>query len=214
MVRGSSSDGGGIVPRGRPGRRCTTSPDQRPRRRVRQTRERASRRGRSARISTPCSICCHGGPGEDGTLQGALDLAGVAYAGPTAMGAALGMDKLAFGALMVDAGLPVLPRLSLDEDSRGARVPAAIHPQAALRRLVHRHRGRRGLPDRPRPSRGKHPPPARSGPRAVPRGPVRPAACGSNLAFPAAVGHRAAAQDSERRRDPRLSGQVRRGRRA
>jgi D-alanine-D-alanine ligase len=54
--------------------------------------------------------CCHGGPGEDGTLQGALDLAGVAYTGPTAAGAALGMDKLAFGAVAAAAGLPCLPR--------------------------------------------------------------------------------------------------------
>jgi D-alanine-D-alanine ligase len=61
-------------------------------------------------------ICCHGGPGEDGTLQGALDLTGVPYSGPTALGAALGMDKLAFGALMVYAGLPALPRLPLSQD--------------------------------------------------------------------------------------------------
>ncbi|MGH9102575.1 MAG: D-alanine--D-alanine ligase family protein, partial [Acidimicrobiales bacterium] len=40
-------------------------------------------------------VCCHGGPGEDGALQSALDLAGVRHAGPTAAGAALGMDKLA-----------------------------------------------------------------------------------------------------------------------
>ena len=63
-------------------------------------------------------ICCHGGPGEDGTLQGALDLAGVPYSGPTAMGAALGMDKLAFGALMVYAGLPALARVLLTRTDR------------------------------------------------------------------------------------------------
>ena len=57
--------------------------------------------------------CCHGRPGEDGTLQAALDLAGVAYTGPTVAGAALGMDKLAFGALMAQVGLPVLPRVLL-----------------------------------------------------------------------------------------------------
>jgi len=61
--------------------------------------------------------CCHGGPGEDGTLQGALDLAGLAYTGPTAAGAALGMDKLAFGAVAVGAGLPSLPRLALTPDA-------------------------------------------------------------------------------------------------
>lgn len=54
--------------------------------------------------------CCHGGPGEDGTLQGALDLAGIAYTGPDAAGAALGMDKLAFGGVVEAAGLPCLPR--------------------------------------------------------------------------------------------------------
>ncbi len=54
--------------------------------------------------------CCHGGPGEDGTLQAALDLAGIAYTGPTVAGAALGMDKLAFGHLVRGAGLPALPR--------------------------------------------------------------------------------------------------------
>ncbi len=66
-------------------------------------------------------VCCHGGPGEDGTLQGALDLTGVPYAGPTAMGAALGMDKLAFGALVIYAGLPALPRVPLSADSEEPR---------------------------------------------------------------------------------------------
>lgn len=55
-------------------------------------------------------VCCHGGPGEDGSLQAALDLSGVAYTGPSAAGAALGMDKLAFGSVVQGAGLPTLPR--------------------------------------------------------------------------------------------------------
>jgi D-alanine-D-alanine ligase len=61
-------------------------------------------------------ICCHGGPGEDGRLQGALDLAGIAYTGPSAEGAALGMDKFATGAVVVSAGLPSLPRRLLTRD--------------------------------------------------------------------------------------------------
>jgi len=68
-------------------------------------------------------ICCHGGPGEDGTLQAALDLAQVPYSGPTVIGAALGMDKLAFSALMVFAGLPVLPRVPLSESSEEPGFP-------------------------------------------------------------------------------------------
>ena len=62
-------------------------------------------------------VCCHGGPGEDGTLQGALDLAGIRYAGPSLAGAALGMDKLAFAAAVSAAGLPALPRALLREDT-------------------------------------------------------------------------------------------------
>ncbi len=61
-------------------------------------------------------VCCHGGPGEDGTLQAALDLAGVRYTGPSAAGAALGMDKLAFGGTVSGAGLPSLPRTALTVD--------------------------------------------------------------------------------------------------
>ncbi len=59
-------------------------------------------------------LCTHGGPGEDGSLQGALDLAGVNYSGPSVAGAALGMDKWAFGALVAAAGLSTLPRALLE----------------------------------------------------------------------------------------------------
>ena len=62
-------------------------------------------------------LATHGSPGEDGTLQGALDLAGLNYTGPTVAGAALGMDKWSFGALMVQAGLPSLPRWLLNADT-------------------------------------------------------------------------------------------------
>jgi len=76
-------------------------------------------------------VCCHGGPGEDGTLQAALDLAGVAYAGPTVAGAALGMDKLAFGAVMEGAGLPTLPRVLLGHDTAdvGFAPPYIVKPR-------------------------------------------------------------------------------------
>jgi D-alanine-D-alanine ligase len=62
--------------------------------------------------------CCHGGPGEDGTIQGVLDLAGVTYTGPSVAGAALGMDKLAFGDLCVAAAIPSLPRVALTESTK------------------------------------------------------------------------------------------------
>lgn len=62
-------------------------------------------------------LATHGGPGEDGSLQGTLDLAGVPYSGPTAAGAALGMDKWAFGAAMAAAGLATLPRALLSHET-------------------------------------------------------------------------------------------------
>jgi D-alanine-D-alanine ligase len=58
---------------------------------------------------------CHGGPGEDGTLQGLMDLAGLRYTGPGQAASALGMDKLAFGAAMAAVGLPTLPRTLVGE---------------------------------------------------------------------------------------------------
>jgi D-alanine-D-alanine ligase len=49
----------------------------------------------------------HGTHGEDGCLQGLLELSGIPYAGPGVLGAALGMDKIAMKALLKEAGLPV-----------------------------------------------------------------------------------------------------------
>ena len=53
---------------------------------------------------------CHGGPGEDGSLQAALDIAGMRYTGPSFWGAVIGMDKYLFHCLVHKEGLPVLPR--------------------------------------------------------------------------------------------------------
>ncbi|MER3396507.1 MAG: hypothetical protein C4318_06545 [Acidimicrobiia bacterium] len=55
---------------------------------------------------------CHGGPGEDGTLQAALDLCGIPYTGPSYVGAFVGMDKYLFYCMARDAGMPVLDRVA------------------------------------------------------------------------------------------------------
>jgi D-alanine-D-alanine ligase len=75
----------------------------------------ALRKDRPLAISAAV-VCCHGAPGEDGTLQAALDLAGVAYTGPDRASAAIGMDKLAFGEVCRGAGLAVLPRQAVLDD--------------------------------------------------------------------------------------------------
>ena len=51
----------------------------------------------------------HGTYGEDGTVQGLLELLGVPYVGPGVMASAMGMDKVAMKAAFQQAGLPVAP---------------------------------------------------------------------------------------------------------
>ncbi len=51
----------------------------------------------------------HGTYGEDGTVQGLLELLGVPYVGPGVMASAMGMDKVAMKIAFQQAGLPVVP---------------------------------------------------------------------------------------------------------
>jgi len=51
-------------------------------------------------------LALHGGAGEDGTIQGALDLAGIAYTGSGTLGSALAMDKDVAKRLFLAAGVP------------------------------------------------------------------------------------------------------------
>ncbi|MBS2965234.1 D-alanine--D-alanine ligase [Actinocrinis puniceicyclus] len=55
----------------------------------------------------------HGPYGEDGTLQGLLDLAGVAYVGSGVLSSAVSMDKEFMKRLLVSAGLPVGPYVAV-----------------------------------------------------------------------------------------------------
>ncbi len=50
----------------------------------------------------------HGPMGEDGTVQGLLELSGVPYVGAGVLGSAVGMDKDVMKRLLLQAGLPVL----------------------------------------------------------------------------------------------------------
>ena len=68
-------------------------------------------------------VCCHGGPGEDGSLQAVLDLCGLRYTGPSAAGAALGIDKLVFHSVVAAAGLPTLPRILLTPNTADVSFP-------------------------------------------------------------------------------------------
>ncbi|HVU50225.1 MAG TPA: D-alanine--D-alanine ligase family protein [Polyangia bacterium] len=67
----------------------------------------------------------HGTYGEDGTVQGMLELAGVAYVGAGVLGSAIGMDKDVAKRLLREAGLPVvdfqiITAAALRDDPRAA----------------------------------------------------------------------------------------------
>ncbi|MBS4030451.1 MAG: D-alanine--D-alanine ligase [Clostridiales bacterium] len=49
----------------------------------------------------------HGTYGEDGTVQGLLELAGIPYVGAGVLGSAVGMDKILMKSVLRQAGLPV-----------------------------------------------------------------------------------------------------------
>ncbi len=68
----------------------------------------------------------HGTYGEDGTVQGLLELAGIPYVGAGVLGSALGLDKDVQKRLWRDAGIPVVRYFSLTQaeaadDPRRAR---------------------------------------------------------------------------------------------
>ncbi|MFI5252246.1 MAG: D-alanine--D-alanine ligase family protein [Bacteroidota bacterium] len=54
----------------------------------------------------------HGTFGEDGTLQGLLELANIPYVGAGVLGSAVGMDKVVAKQLFEQAGIPVAPYVS------------------------------------------------------------------------------------------------------
>jgi len=63
----------------------------------------------------------HGTGGEDGSLQGLLELAGVPYVGAGVLGSAVQMDKDVTKRLLEEAGLPVVPGRVLRERDAARR---------------------------------------------------------------------------------------------
>ena len=54
----------------------------------------------------------HGTFGEDGTIQGLLELADIAYVGAGVLGSAAGMDKDVMKRLFRDAGIPIVKHVT------------------------------------------------------------------------------------------------------
>lgn len=83
-----------------------------------------------------CFLALHGPNGEDGTLQGMLEVLGVPYTGSGIMASALGMDKVRTGLLWAHHGLPTVPRRvarTLEEARAAAKAfgyPVFLKPPA------------------------------------------------------------------------------------
>nr|NIO61385.1 D-alanine--D-alanine ligase [Gammaproteobacteria bacterium] len=82
-------------------------------------------------------IILHGRYGEDGTIQGLLELLDIPYHGSGVLGSALGINKIQSKRLYEHAGLPVAPYLVLDRTDADAQtkvhdtlgLPAVVKPE-------------------------------------------------------------------------------------
>ena len=87
----------------------------------------------------------HGTFGEDGTVQGALELAGIAYVGAGVLGSAIGMDKDVAKRLLRDAGIPVVDFAVVTAGAFRARSSRRAAIAARFRLSPLREAGQRGF---------------------------------------------------------------------
>ncbi|MCU0809018.1 MAG: ATP-grasp domain-containing protein, partial [Candidatus Contendobacter sp.] len=71
-------------------------------------------------------IVLHGRGGEDGVMQGALELLGLPYTGSGVLASALGMDKLRTKQVWIGAGLPTPPWRLVESAAELAEAAAAL----------------------------------------------------------------------------------------
>ncbi len=76
----------------------------------------------------------HGTFGEDGTIQGLLELADMPYVGSGVLGSAAGMDKDVMKRLFAQAGLPIVPHVTLRRTEWEAHPRKAV---TAIERALH-----------------------------------------------------------------------------
>src|SRR5512142_3077214 len=76
----------------------------------------------------------HGTFGEDGTIQGLLELADIAYVGAGVLGSSAGMDKDVMKRLFRDAGLPIVKHVTVLR-SHWEREPTAV--RRGIERKLH-----------------------------------------------------------------------------
>ncbi|MDI6631904.1 MAG: D-alanine--D-alanine ligase, partial [Thermoanaerobacteraceae bacterium] len=75
---------------------------------------------RAARVDV-AFIALHGKGGEDGSIQGLLEIMGIPYTGPGILASALAMNKAATKRMLVAEGLPTPPSLTLEQGAGDLR---------------------------------------------------------------------------------------------
>ena len=76
----------------------------------------------------------HGTFGEDGTIQGLFELAGIAYVGSGVLGSSAGMDKDVMKRLFAQAGLPIVKHVTvLRSEWEGSPRKTVAHIEATLK---------------------------------------------------------------------------------
>ena len=95
----------------------------------------------------------HGPFGEDGTIQGLLEMAGVRYVGAGVLASAVGLDKEYMKLVFAARGLPISPYVVVrDRDWQGA--PGAGATAAAERKRIYDEIAELGYPVFVKPARG------------------------------------------------------------
>jgi D-alanine-D-alanine ligase len=83
-----------------------------------------------------CFIALHGRHGEDGSVQGALELLGVPYTGSGVMASAIAMDKVMTKRVWIAAGLPTPRFVWLEPDGQDAAQVRAVPDLIGLPLIV------------------------------------------------------------------------------
>ena len=75
----------------------------------------------------------HGSYGEDGTVQGLLEMANLPYVGSGVVGSSVGMDKIRSKKLWQERGLPIVPYLAVRHDETAALKLTDLAAETAAR---------------------------------------------------------------------------------
>lgn len=71
-------------------------------------------------------LALHGGIGENGAIQGLLDVLGISYTGSGVLASALAMNKEAAKKIFAYHGIPIAPSLVIKKEKGGKKTPSSV----------------------------------------------------------------------------------------